>query len=277
MRGREHGVHCAGRDHLVVGQNRDAVTDSMEAVEVVGHHEHRQPQGTLQCRYKAIEVTGADRIKARCRLVQKHDFRIESQSARQRDTLGHAAGQLRWNFSQYARIEPDHFEFGSRHFIKQLGRKIEVFAYRELEIFADCQRRKKRTLLKQYAPSSLDCLTLGIGRLRKVNTQYLDAAFALRQQADDGSHEHRLSGAGAADKSEDFSAVNIKVDMIEHDMVAEPDNKIADLDDGFFAVILNHGSHSDRREKNRKAAVEHDHEKYRLDDRGGGLQAERFR
>src|SRR5512139_240328 len=119
MRGCEHGLHGPGGNHLVIGQYRDAVADRMQTVEVVRHHEHCQPQCSLQRRDKAVELTRTDRIKARRRLVQENNLRIERERACQPDTFGHAARQFRRKFCEDARVKPDHLELGDDQFIKQ--------------------------------------------------------------------------------------------------------------------------------------------------------------
>jgi hypothetical protein len=64
MFGREHRLDRAGRDHAPFGKDRDAVADRVQAVEVVGHHEHAQAQGLLQRADEFVEIGGADRVEA---------------------------------------------------------------------------------------------------------------------------------------------------------------------------------------------------------------------
>ena len=54
-------------------------------------HEHGQPQGAAQRANEVVEFVGRDIVQIGSRLVEKQDFRIEGEGARQRRALGHAA------------------------------------------------------------------------------------------------------------------------------------------------------------------------------------------
>ena len=60
-------------------------------LEIVGDHEDREAEGALKRTDQSVELSGGDRIKSGRRLIQKHDVRIERQSAGEGDPLGHAA------------------------------------------------------------------------------------------------------------------------------------------------------------------------------------------
>ncbi len=50
----------------------------------------------------------------------------------------------------------------------------------------------------------------------EVDAEHLDRAGALRHQADDGAHQHRLAGARAADEAEDLAATHVEREAVEH-------------------------------------------------------------
>ena len=89
---------------------------------------------------QAIEITRADRIETGRWFIEKHDLRIERESAGQCHSLGHAAGQFRWKFFQDACIESNHLELGDDQLIEQFLRQLEIFADRKLKIFPHRQR-----------------------------------------------------------------------------------------------------------------------------------------
>ena len=64
--------------------------------------------------------------------------------------------------------------------------------------------------------------------------------------------------------------------MVEHDVIAERDHEVADADGGSVAARGPCRSHPDRGEEDGEQSVEHDHQKDRFDDRGGGLKAKRL-
>src|SRR3954467_13438393 len=71
LRGLHVGDRSCGND-LTVHYNRDAVAGRVKAVEIVGYHENRQAQSTLQGTHQLVEIAGADRSAPRGRLVQEH-------------------------------------------------------------------------------------------------------------------------------------------------------------------------------------------------------------
>ena len=64
MFGGEHRLDRTGGDDAAFGQHRDAVADRVQAVEIVGDHEHRQAQRPLQRADQLVEFGGADRVEA---------------------------------------------------------------------------------------------------------------------------------------------------------------------------------------------------------------------
>ena len=64
--------------------------------------------------------------------------------------------------------------------------------------------------------------------------------------------------------------------MVEHDLLAEADDEVADADRNGLARRAIHRLHSDRGEEDGEEAVEHDDEENRFDDRCRRLQAEQF-
>src|SRR6185503_19496350 len=73
MLGLKQFAHRSDGDDLAVGQRSDAVADGIEAGEVMGDHEHREPQRLLQCLDQGVEIAGGNRIQPRSRLVEKDD------------------------------------------------------------------------------------------------------------------------------------------------------------------------------------------------------------
>ena len=75
----QHRIHSSGFNDLAVAENSDPVADRMQAVEVMGYHKNGHRRNPLQGQYQLVEIAGADRVKARRRLVQKENFRVERQ------------------------------------------------------------------------------------------------------------------------------------------------------------------------------------------------------
>src|ERR1700730_11514436 len=77
MVGREHGLDRTGSDDAALGKNRDAVTDRVQAVEIVGDHENAQSQSALERADQFVEFGGADGIEARRRFIEENNVGIE--------------------------------------------------------------------------------------------------------------------------------------------------------------------------------------------------------
>ena len=141
------------------------------------------------------------------------------------------------NFSQHAGVEPDHFELGDA---SSSSSRCDSSRYSRI---GNC--RFSRTVSEENsAPCwnstpqrrSIACRSASVAAA-EIDAEHLDGAGALRQQADDGAHQHRLAGAGAADEAEDLAAIDVEIDMVEHDVVAEADHHVAHLDHHLFAAV----------------------------------------
>ena len=140
-----------------------------------------------------------------------------SASARaERDALDHAAGQFGRNT---CRARP-----ACRPTISSLamaissisrGESSKIFAHRELDVLDAGQRGKQRALLEQHAPAALDRVALLLARLVEIDAEHLDGAGHLRQQADDGAHQHGLALPRAADEAQHLAALHVERQPVE--------------------------------------------------------------
>ena len=198
------------RDDLAVSQGRDTVASTVEAVQVVRHHEDREPKRALERQDEIVELGGRDRVEAGSRLVEEHDLGIEGQRARQGHALGHAAGKLGGELAAIRGLEAHHFELGGGNLIHQPFRQLEVFPHGKLHVLPRGERGEQRALLEQDAPPPLNGAELVLCRFFPVDSESFDAAAPPGQQADDGSHQHGLAAARAADHAQDFAPVDIE-------------------------------------------------------------------
>src|SRR5258707_15837806 len=58
-------------------------------------------------------------------------------------------------------------------------------------------------------------------------THDLDLTALPRDQPDNGPHQNRLAAAGCAEQAEDLALSDIQRQMVDHDMPAEADHKVA--------------------------------------------------
>ena len=64
-------------NNFLVGQHRDAITNSVKRVEIVCDDEHGQAQGFAQGEDELVECGGTDRVEAGGRFIQEQQRRIE--------------------------------------------------------------------------------------------------------------------------------------------------------------------------------------------------------
>src|SRR6266478_5804800 len=64
---------------LLIDQNRNAIADRKQRVEVMGNHEYRQAQTASQVANQGVEIAGGDGIEPGCGFVEKDDFRVEGE------------------------------------------------------------------------------------------------------------------------------------------------------------------------------------------------------
>src|SRR5258708_22429694 len=240
MVGTKQIVHWTNGDDSALAERGDAVANNIQAGEIVRDHERRQTKRLVQRLDKGIEVARGDRVQTGRRLVEKHDRGVECQRARQRNPLRHPAGKLGWKLVAVLRRQTNHLELSGRNFIHQRVGKHEILAQRKLNVLANGQRRKQRSLLEQNAPpagcgSSLVTIADAVGH-------ELDTTASLRNKPDDRAHQHRLTTPGGSDQAEDFTLANVQRQMFDHGLPAEPNDDVADADRklgrGFFHCYI---------------------------------------
>ena len=78
----------------------------------------------------------------------------------------------------------------------------------------------------------------GCGGTTLAAARILHHAVQRPDQSDDGTQQDRLSGARAAHHAQHLAAIDVQVDMVVNDLVAERVHQPAHLDDGLLAGIL---------------------------------------
>ena len=87
-----------------------------------------------------VEVGGADRVKLRGRLIEKHDLRVERERAGHAGALAHSAGELRGELMRSSRRQADHGELEEGEIVHHRLGQIEMLAHRHLDVLEDGQR-----------------------------------------------------------------------------------------------------------------------------------------
>ena len=87
--------------------------------------------------------------------------------------------------------------------------------------------------MEHNAPAPLDGAALGLAHRVQILAERLDLARALLHEAENGARQHRFTRAGAADEAQYLAAINVEIQFVHDQLVAETDDKIANTDDCF--------------------------------------------
>ena len=136
----KHRLHGADDQHPFFGQDGDTVANRVQAVQVVGHHEHGEAEGPLQAEHELIKGGGADRIEAGGGLVEEQDVGVERERAREPGALAHAPRQLGRVLGGGLRGEPHHADLEGGDLVDQSRTEIGVLLERHFDILRHRQR-----------------------------------------------------------------------------------------------------------------------------------------
>src|SRR5271169_4190986 len=74
--------------------------------------------------------------------------------------------------------------------------------------------------------------------MAEIDAQHLDATAALGDQAEQRAQQNRLSRARCADDAQNLAAIDVQREVLEHHLVAERDDQIADAYDRLIRRAL---------------------------------------
>src|SRR6202022_1129183 len=146
--------------------------------------------------------------------------------------LDHAAGEFGRKTVGDFGAQSNHAELGHRDLVEQSLRDVEIFAHRKLDVLPHAERGKQRALLEQDAPAPLDAAPRRGACGVEVDAEHFDAAADLGDEADDGAGQHRFAGAGRTDEAQNFAALDVEIEPVQHLGRAELHRDIANPDDG---------------------------------------------
>ena len=117
-----------------------------------------------------------------------------------------------------------------------------MLPHRRLDVLPHGQAGEQRPLLKQHAPSLADDQAVLRRELVDIVAEHLDRSRPLVQQPEDRPRQHGLAGARGADEAEHFAAIEIEVEPVHHQLVAEAHLEAADADHRFTRERAGGGS-----------------------------------
>ncbi len=184
--------------HLVVGDDRHPVAQGVEAVEVVGDHEHRQVKAFRESLDQGVELLGPDRVEPGGRLVEEQQFGIQGQRPGEGDALAHAAGKLRRAQVAGEVGQARHGQLEIGEVVDQRDRQGGVLAIGRADVLAHAQGREQGPALEQHSPAALQGAPLAPGDPARIDAEHPHLAAIGPLQPDQGVQKHGLARAGAA-------------------------------------------------------------------------------
>ena len=100
----------------------------------MGHHEDGDAEAALQTAQQFIEGGGADRVEAGGRLVEKENFRIERQCARQSGAFAHAPRQLHRIFRRRFRRQADQTDLERADLLHHIDGQLGMLEQRHFDV-----------------------------------------------------------------------------------------------------------------------------------------------
>src|SRR5579871_2020169 len=108
---------------------------------------------------------------------------------------------------------------------------MEMFAHWRLDVLPHGQAGEQRALLKQHAPPLTDLEMLARRQLVDIVSEDLDLPRLFVDEPEDRAGQHRLAGAGSANETEHLAAIEVEVEPVHHQMIAEADLEATHADD----------------------------------------------
>ena len=210
-------------DDLPVVHDDEAVAELLGLVHVVGREQKRH---TLPL--EAVEPVPDDvtrlRVEAGRRLVEEQHLGLVDERARDRQPALHAARE-RLDLVVRALRELDEVEelVGAR--AEVLPGQPEVAAVDD-DVLADGQLHVERVLLRHDAEPRADLRAVAGG----IDVEHAQRPLRDGRDAPDHAHRRRLARAVRAEEAERLAALQVEVDRVDGDEVAEALHEIACLD-----------------------------------------------
>ena len=206
---------------VLVEQHGDAITNRIEAVQIVRHHENGEAEAVVQSLDEFVVVGGADRVEAGGRLVQEQQLGVEGQRPGQAGALAHAAGELGRLLVAGIRRQADQGNLEGGDLAHGLFVQPGMLADRHDDVLRHRQRGKQGAVLELHAGAALD-VAFGLAvQLADVLAEDLDGPLGRVVEADDGAQQHGFAGPRSAHKPDNLAAKYVEIEVVVDDVVAE--------------------------------------------------------
>src|SRR6516162_9807733 len=141
----------------------------------MGHHEYRKAQATPQIPNQRVEFSSRYWIEPGGRLVEKDDFRIKREGAREAGALAHPPRQLGRVLLACPLGKPDDADLERCDLIHQTQRHLIIFLQRDLDILSNRQRTEQRAIFKYDPPALFDLSMIDVTHRQNIVPAHLCA------------------------------------------------------------------------------------------------------
>src|SRR6516162_5275341 len=155
----------------------------------MGHHEYRKAQATPQIPNQRVEFSSRYWIEPGGRLVEKDDFRVEREGAREARALAHPPRQLGRVLLACPLGKSHDADLERCDLIHQPHWHLIIFLQRDLDILSYRQRTEKCTILKQHPPTLFDLPVIDITHRQNIVPEHLCAPGDGSVEPDDGPQQ----------------------------------------------------------------------------------------
>ena len=102
-----------------------------------------------------------------------------------------------------------------------------MLAHRHLDVLLYREAGEQGAVLEQHAPALFERVQSGEAeRLPILRRRLRSIPRCLRHKPEDGPHQHRLALARAADKTQNFAAVDVEIEPVHDRVGAKPHHEI---------------------------------------------------
>ena len=192
----------------------------------MGDHEHGQPERVAEAPDERVELFGGHWIEARGRLVEEQNVGVERDRARDPRALAHTAGEFGGPFCAGIVGQAGEVDLECSQIADEGGPRVDMLDERRLDILLQAQRRERRAALEHDPDPLLDLRP----RLWIVNVaaKNLDADALGPLQPEDGVQQHRLAGPRSTDQPQYLAALDLEIEPVVDDRLAECGAKALD-------------------------------------------------
>jgi len=217
---RQHLVHRTYHD-VLVEQHGDTITNRIEAVQIVRHHDNGEAEAVVQPFDEFVVVGRADRVEAGGRLVQEQQLWSRASARARLARLRMPPESSEGFLSPVSGGRPTRATLRAA-MSRMVCSSSPACSRIGTMMFSDTDSEEKQgTVLELHAGAAL-YVALGLPvQLASVLSQDFDGALGRVVEADDGAQQHGFAGPRSTHKADNLATKYVEIEVVVDDVVAE--------------------------------------------------------